>query len=106
MTNQEKEQQGTEKEQTTIAKALNSTEQSNISDHAQFENMVFQGLKSGGVHLTGSKNSGKTRLLWAISETLMKQENMRVIAFDGSESWIYGFSQIPVFTIGEHDIFI
>lgn len=34
----------------------------------------------------------------------MKQENIRMIAFDGSESWVYGFNQIPTFDIKEHDI--
>jgi hypothetical protein len=34
----------------------------------------------------------------------MKQENVRVIAFDGSETWLYAFSKIETFNISERDI--
>ena len=34
----------------------------------------------------------------------MKQPNVRCIVFDGSETWLYSFSKIPVFNISEKDI--
>jgi hypothetical protein len=79
------------------------TEQSNIEDRNQFENFVSESLRIGS-HLVGSKGSGKTRLLFCAAQELMKQENVRVIAFDGSEVWLYAFSQIPTFNISEKDI--
>lgn len=33
----------------------------------------------------------------------MKNNIVRTIAFDGSETWLSSFSQIPVFNVGEHD---
>jgi hypothetical protein len=77
--------------------------ESNIKDHSQFDNFVSEGLRIGS-HIVGSKGSGKTRLLFCVAQELMKQENVRVIAFDGSETWLYAFSKIPVLSIGEHDI--
>ncbi len=113
MENTEKDQIGTQEPTVNnknniepTEKTLESTNQSNINQHSKstFEDMIIQGLKYGGIHLTGNKGSGKTRLLWAIAENLMQNQNIRMIAFDGSESWIYGFSQIPTFNICEHDI--
>ncbi len=42
--------------------------------------------------------------MFSIAERLQKQENVRVIAFDGSETWLYSASRIPVFNISEKDI--
>jgi hypothetical protein len=80
------------------------TENPNIKQHADFENLVFQGLKFGGIHLCAGKSHGKTRLLFSIAETLQKDESVRLIAFDSSETWIYSASKIPVFNIGDRDI--
>ena len=79
-------------------------EQSNITDHGEFKNLVVQGLKSGGVHIVANKAHGKTRLMFSMAQTLRRLPDCRVIAFDGSETWLYGFNRIEVFTIGEHDI--
>ncbi len=79
-------------------------EQSDIQQHGEFENLIVQGLKSGGVHVCANKSHGKTRLLFSIAENLMKNESVRVIAFDGSETWLYSASRIPVFNISEKDI--
>ena len=81
-------------------------DQCNISNHEQtaFSEFVFQGLKSGGSHVVANKSHGKTRLLFSMAKELRPLENCRVLAFDGSETWIYAFDKIPVFTIGEHDI--
>ena len=68
--------------------------------------MIFQGLTRGGIQATASKGHGKSRLLFKIAEELMKNSEVRLIAFDGSLAWLYGFSQIPVFQIREHDILI
>ncbi len=93
MTNAEEEQEG-------------ATKQSNINQHCKrdFEDMIYQGLTSGGIQATASKGHGKSRLLFKIAEELMKNPEVRLIAFDGSLAWLYGFSQIPVFQIREHDI--
>ena len=80
--------------------------QSNIKDHSenQFESIVTKGLIEGGIHLNAMKNFGKSRLLFCMAQQLKNSDNVRVLIFDGSEAWLYGFSKIPVFTIGEHDI--
>lgn len=79
------------------------TEQSTISQHDSFNNFVSKGLRIGS-HIVANKSHGKTRLMFSITESLMKQDNVRNIIFDGSETWLHSFSKIPVFTIGEHDI--
>jgi hypothetical protein len=56
------------------------------------------------LHLVASKGHGKTRFLFSIADYIRTLENSRVIAFDGSLAWLYNFSQIPTFNIGEHDI--
>ena len=91
------EQPNTEKEQPTLEK------QFNVSNHDNFNNFVSESLRIGA-HVCGAKSHGKTRLGFCVAQELMKQPNVRVIAFDGSLAWLYGFSAIPVFTIGEHDI--
>ena len=77
--------------------------QVNISNHDNFNNFVSEGLRIG-CHAVASKSHGKTRLFFSACEQLQKLENVRVQVFDGSESWIYSASRIPVFNIGEHDI--
>jgi hypothetical protein len=82
------------------------TEQSNIKNHSekQFSEIVQQGLKSGGIHTVANKSHGKSRLMFSMAQNLRNLDTCRVIAFDGSETWIYAFSKMPTFTIGEHDI--
>lgn len=80
------------------------TEQSNISHHAEFKNLVLSGLKSGGLHVVASKNFGKTRLLFSMAQELIDLNECRTFIFDGSESWLYGFNRIPTFTVSENDI--
>jgi hypothetical protein len=77
--------------------------QVNINQHSTFENFVSEGLRIGS-HIVASKSHGKTRLMFSIAEQLQNQENVRVIAFDGSETWLYAFSKIAVFGISEKDI--
>lgn len=100
MNNTEKEQIGTAK---PIAEQSN---QSNISEHSknQFEEMIFKGLSEGGIQFTASKGHGKTRFLFSVAENLMLNDSVRTIIFEGSTAWLYGFNQIEVFTIREHDI--
>ena len=81
-----------------------NTEQSNINQHGEFKNFVLQGLKFGGVHIVANKSHGKTRLMFSMAQTLRSLPDCRTIIFDGSETWLYGFNRIEVFTIGEHDI--
>jgi hypothetical protein len=78
-------------------------EQFNISNHEQFNNFVSESLRIGA-HVCGAKSHGKTRLGFCVASELMKLPNVRVIAFDGSLAWVFGFSRIPTFTIGERDI--
>jgi hypothetical protein len=66
--------------------------------------MVNEGLRHGGIHLVSDKGHGKTRLLFSIADYCRTLENSRVIIFDGSDSWLYGFSQIPVFNVNNEDI--
>jgi hypothetical protein len=87
-------------------------EQVNISNHAKIEflDVIKQGLIEGGINFNAMKNSGKTRTLFSICYTLMTEsakfdeKTIKCIAFDGSESWLYGFSHIAVFDIAENDI--
>jgi hypothetical protein len=90
----------------TSETAKEAQEQSNINNHSlsQFQNTVQKGLVEGGIHLNASKGHGKTRLLFNMAQTLRNQSDCRVLIFDGSEAWLYGFSKIPVFTITERDI--
>ena len=97
MTNQPKNSQNSTEKQSI---------QSNIDQHSkqQFENMVNEGLRSGGLHIISDKGHGKTRLLFSIADYCRNLENSRVFIFDGSDSWLYGFSQIPTFNINSEDI--
>jgi hypothetical protein len=81
-------------------------EQINIKDHSEneFQRVVQQGLIEGGIHVNASKNHGKTRLLFCMAQHLRNLADCRILIFDGSEAWLYGYSKIPVFTIGERDI--
>ena len=80
-----------------------SEKQVNISQHSEseFQNIVERGLIEGGIHLNAGKGHGKTRLLFNMAQSLRDLDTVRVMIFDGSEAWLYGFSKIPVFTIGE-----
>jgi hypothetical protein len=101
MTNPENNQKGTRQNTENSPETAN---QPSIKDHETFENMIISALKNGGIHINANKNFGKSFLLFSICEAIQKEENLRAIAFDGSEAWIYKASKIPVFTIGEHDI--
>ena len=85
----------------------NKSKESTIKDHEEkaFNDFIAQSLDSGGSHIVANKSHGKTRLMFAIAEKLQKNPNIRNIVFDGSETWLYSASQIPVLTIGDHDIF-
>ena len=39
-----------------------------------------------------------------MAQTIRNLKNSRVLIFDGSEAWLYGFSKIPTFNISENDI--
>jgi hypothetical protein len=80
--------------------------ESPIKDHAEkaFNDFIAQSLVSGGSHIVANKSHGKTRLMFAICEKLQRNPNIRNIVFDGSETWLYSASRIPVLTIGDHDI--
>jgi len=68
----------------------------------RFLRMVNHGLRTGGIHLVASKFHGKSRLMFSMARKL--RQKSRVIIFDGSETWLYGFDRIPVFTIKERYI--
>jgi hypothetical protein len=78
--------------------------QPNIKQHTEngFGGIVDQGLKRGGIHVVASKSHGKSRLLFSMAKELGAKA--RVLIFDGSETWLYAFDKIPVFTIQERDI--
>lgn len=82
------------------------TEQPNMKDHDknEFQAIVNDALTNGGLHICASKGHGKTRLLFSIAKYLQSLPNCRVIAFDGSEAWLYNYSKIAVFTVNERDI--
>ncbi len=88
------EKQNTELKQADIRQHMENT----------FETMLFEGLKCGGSHIVANKSHGKTFLLFSIAQALQKQENIRVLAFDSSETWIYKASRIPVYNVSERDI--
>ena len=77
-----------------------------VNNNQQCENeflaVIEHGLKRGGVHLVSVKGHGKTRLLFGMARAL--RQKARVLIFDGSEAWLYGFDRIPTFTIQERDI--
>ena len=76
-----------------------------ITDHNEnkFQKLVENGLKSGGIHVCASKNHGKTRLLFSMAKHLQNRK-ARILIFDGSETWLYGFDKIPTFTVQDRDI--
>ncbi len=82
------------------------SKESTIKDHngKAFNDFIALSLKSGGSHIVANKSHGKTRLMFNIAEKLQKNPNIRSIIFDGSETWLYSASRIPVLTIGDHDI--
>ncbi len=71
-------------------------------DESEFSEVIEHGLRRGGVHLVSVKGHGKTRLLFGMARAL--RQKSRVIIFDGSETWLYGFDKIPTMTIKERDI--
>lgn len=83
---------------------ISNSNQPNIQQHSEFENFIAQGLRSGGCHCVASKSHGKSRLMFKMFESLQNQQDVRCIAFDGSETWLYCASKVPTFTIQERDI--
>jgi hypothetical protein len=83
-----------------------TTKQSNVNQHSekQFQEVLDYGLKHGGVHTVASKGHGKSRLLFSMARNLRNLDNCRVLIFDGSETWLYGFDRIPTASISERDI--
>lgn len=77
----------------------------NIIDHSEnkFQQLVEQGLRQGGIHVCGSKSHGKTRLLFSMAKELQNGK-ARTLIFDGSETWLYAYDRIPVFTVQDRDI--
>jgi hypothetical protein len=88
--------------------ATSDNNQTNIEQHSngKFSDMVQMGLKNGGIHVNASKGHGKSRLLFSMAKQLSNLENCRVLIFDGSEAWLYGYDSIPVFTVQERDIIL
>jgi hypothetical protein len=66
--------------------------------------MVNEGLRCGGLHLTASKGFGKSRLMFSMADYIRNLDETRVLILDGSDSWLYGFSQIPTFNVNNEDI--
>jgi hypothetical protein len=88
---------------------IDDKNQVNIENHdeKQFFDIVQRGLIEGGINLNAMKNWGKSRLLFAMCQTLRTtkfDKPIKCICFDGSEAWLYGFSKIPTFNINENDI--
>lgn len=106
MEKQEKEQSGTQEPTANSKNNLEQINQININNHGKstFETMIFEGLTQGGIQATASKGHGKSRLLFKVAEVLQAQPEIRILVFDGSLAWLYGYNQIPVFQIREHDI--
>lgn len=82
-------------------RTMTTQKESNIKQHSVTE-ISMHGLKHGGVHTVSVKNHGKSRYLFSMAREL--RENSRVLIFDGSETWLYAFDGIPVFTVKERDI--
>src|SRR3989304_2267853 len=91
-----------------MCKKMNENiKQSTIKDHSgktDFLKVLHEGLSNGGIHVNASKGHGKTRLLFSMAQNLRNLDTCRTIIFDGSEAWLYGYSAIPTFSIGERDI--
>ena len=73
----------------------------NIKNHSVNE-ISEHGLKHGGIHIVSVKGHGKSRLLFSMARELRRKS--KVLIFDGSETWLYAFDRIPVFTVHERDI--
>ena len=81
-------------------------EQPNIETHeqTQFNDVIMQGMKEGGISLFAMKGYGKTRMLFSMAQTIRNFSNSRVLIFDPSMAWLYNFSRIPVFNVNIEDI--
>jgi len=80
--------------------------QPNIDNHSnsEFEAIINLAVKSGGLSLTAMKGWGKTRFLFSMANHLQQQPQTRVLIFDPSDAWLYGYSKIPTCNICEGDI--
>ena len=61
-------------------------------------------MLESGLNLCAFKGHGKTRMLFNLAENLQKRDNVRVLIFDGSLAWLFGYNRIPVFEVRDHDI--
>jgi hypothetical protein len=82
MTNQEKDANGTENP------LAEQPKQHSIANHNNFNNFVSEGIRIGA-YVISSKGSGKTKLQFCVAQKLQKQPTVRVIGFDGSETWVF-----------------
>jgi len=71
-------------------------------EKTEFQKIIEYSVKSGGVHMVGSKAHGKSRLMFSMARELSKLG--RLYIFDGSETWLYGYDKIPVFTVQDREI--
>jgi hypothetical protein len=100
------------KNQTLKCEAIKTTEknqeQPNIEQHekTEFKAIIDYAMLNGGIGFTAMKGFGKTRTLFSIANYLQQQPKVRVLIFDPSDAWLYGYSRIPVFNIADSDITI
>ena len=85
---------------------MNKLNEENITkenlEKTEFQKMIEYSVKSGGVHVVASKGHGKSRLMFSMARELTKLG--RLYIFDGSETWLYGYDSIPVFTVKDEQI--
>jgi hypothetical protein len=89
-----------------VSEMMRQTNQGNMGNHDEkvFEEVILDALKTGGLNAVGFKGHGKTRFLFCIASELMKNPNVRVLIWDSSDAWLYGFNQIPTFNVTDNDI--
>ena len=80
--------------------------QANIGTHDQtvFDDIIMDALKTGGLNAVAFKGHGKTRFLFCIASELIKSPDTRVLIWDSSDAWLYGFNHIPTFNVCDNDI--
>jgi hypothetical protein len=83
-----------------------TTEQVNIDSHKKtsFSEVIVDASKTGGLNAVAFKGHGKTRFLFCIASELMKQPNVKVLIWDSSDAWLYGFNKVAVFNVCDNDI--
>jgi hypothetical protein len=80
--------------------------QPSIDDHNKtaFQDVIMDALGTGGLNAVGFKGHGKTRFLFCVASELMKNLEVRVLIWDSSDAWLYGFNRIAVFNVTDNDI--